>query len=111
MSRPADDEVERVARALWDANGWHEPDADDRRTLPWALCVRQARAAIEAMQPSILAAEQRATERAAEIAEEHQPRDNLLPLCNADMNAGAKRGMYEAAEEIAAAIRSKGAVA
>jgi hypothetical protein len=44
-------------------------------------------------------------ETAAKIAEDYPPRDDLLPLCNADMNAGAKRGMFEAAEEIAAAIR------
>lgn len=41
--------IEKVARAIWDANGWHAPNDEDRRTAPWALCRRQARAAIEAM--------------------------------------------------------------
>ena len=43
---------------------------------------------------------------ALKVAENFKARDQLLPLCNADMNAGAKRGMYEAAEEIAEAIEA-----
>jgi hypothetical protein len=45
-------------------------------------------------------------EECAAVADNHVARPNLLPLCNEDMNKGAERGQYEAAEEIADAIRS-----
>ena len=39
----------RVALAIWDSHGWHPPDEDDKKTLPWSQCVRSARAAIRAL--------------------------------------------------------------
>lgn len=45
-------------------------------------------------------------ERCAKVADDHEARPNLLPLCSSEMNQGAQRGQYEAAEEIAAAIRA-----
>lgn len=41
--------IEEGALAIWKANGWHPPNAEDYKTAPWALCKRQARAVIEAM--------------------------------------------------------------
>ncbi len=47
MNQVTDDEIEAAALAIWvDANGWTPPDAQDRLTLPWSLCCRQARAAL-----------------------------------------------------------------
>jgi hypothetical protein len=41
--------VEEVARAIWEAHGWHAPDDEDKRTLPWTMCIRQANAAIDTL--------------------------------------------------------------
>ena len=87
-----------VYRTLWPGAGW--PGLDEAE--------RMATAAIDAFTRSTGAPTYAdGIEDAAKVAETFQARPDLLPMCNADMNKGAERGMYEAAEEIAAAIRAR----
>lgn len=64
----------------------------------------EARSILTAVLPRVLEGER---EACAKVAEEWEPVERLLPLCDDDANRAAHTGQYEAGERIAEAIRAR----